>query len=90
LLNTVYKIGSGSIANRLKTHINKLINNDQTGFIKGRFIGENTRLIYDILKYTEENNIPGLFLLIDFERHSIPCHGGLLTKHSPYLILVLT
>jgi len=68
LLNTVYKIGSGSIANRLKQHINKLINNDQTGFIKGRFIGENTRLIYDILKYTEENNIPGLLLLIDFEK----------------------
>ena len=68
MLNTVYKIGSGSIANRLKTHIYQLINNDQTGFIKGRFIGENTRLIYDILKYTEENNIPGLLLLIDFEK----------------------
>ena len=68
LLNTIYKIGSGCIANRLKIHLDKLINNDQTGFIKGRFIGENIRLIYDLMQYTEENNIPGLLLLIDFEK----------------------
>jgi hypothetical protein len=68
LLNTVYKIGSGVIANRLKLYMNKLISNDQTGFIKGRYIGENTRLIYDIMHYTEENQIPGLLLLIDFEK----------------------
>ena len=48
LLNTIYKIASGAIANRLKTVLNLLIDNDQTGFISGRFIGENTRLIYDI------------------------------------------
>jgi hypothetical protein len=40
LLNVVYKIASGCIAERLKTKLNKLINRDQTGFIKGRFIGE--------------------------------------------------
>jgi hypothetical protein len=68
LLNTVYKIGSGVIANRLKQYMNKLIHNDQTGFIKGRYIGENTRLIYDILHITEEQDIPGLLLLIDFEK----------------------
>jgi len=68
LLNTVYKIASGVIANRFKLFMDKLIHNDQTGFIKGRYIGENTRLIYDILHYTEENEIPGLLLLIDFEK----------------------
>ena len=46
LLNTVYKIASGSIANRIKQVLNKLISTEQTGFIEGRFIGENTRLIY--------------------------------------------
>jgi hypothetical protein len=45
-----------------------LIDFDQTGFISGRYIGENIRLIYDILQYTEENEIPGLLLLIDFEK----------------------
>ena len=68
LLDTVYKIASGSIAKRLKLVLPDLISNDQTGFLKGRFIGENTRLIYDMLQYTEENNIPGLLILIDFEK----------------------
>ena len=68
LLNTVYKIGSGSIANRLKSTLDKLISKEQTGFIPGRYIGENIRLIYDLLQYTEENQIPGLLLFIDFEK----------------------
>ena len=54
LLNTIYKIASGVIASRLKTVLNKLIKGDQTGFVPGRYIGENTRLIYDILHYTED------------------------------------
>ena len=68
LLNTVYKIASGSIANRIKRVLNKLISTEQTVFIEGRFIGENTRLMYDLLQFTEEQNIPGLLLLIDFEK----------------------
>ena len=68
MLNTTYKIASGVIARRLKTVLNKLIKGDQTGFIAGRYIGENTRLIYDTMKYTEEKDIPGLIMLIDFEK----------------------
>ena len=68
LLNAIYKIASGSIANRIKQVLNKLISADRTGFIEGRFVGENTCLVYDMLHYTEEQNIPGLLLLIDFEK----------------------
>ena len=68
LLNTVYKIASASIANRLKTVLDKLISNGQSGFISGRYIGENTRLVYDLMQLVDENNIPGLLLLIDFEK----------------------
>ena len=68
LLNTIYKIASGAIANRIKTTLNKLINKDQTGFIAGRYVGENTRILYDIMHYAEENNLPGLLLLVDFEK----------------------
>ena len=68
MLNTVYKIGSGVIANRIKKVLATLINNDQTGFIAGRYIGENIRLLFDIMEYAEENDIPDLFLLIDFEK----------------------
>ena len=68
LLNITYKIASACIANRIKKELPYLINEDQTGFISGRFIGENIRNLYDLFYYTEKNNIPGLLLLIDFEK----------------------
>ena len=58
LLNVVYKSASSVIANRLKTTLDRLINQDQKGFISGRFIGENVRLMYDILFATRNDNIP--------------------------------
>ena len=36
--------------------------------MKGRCIGECTRLILDIIERTEEEQIPGLLLLVDFEK----------------------
>ena len=68
LLTTDYKIAAKAIANRIKSVLPRLINNDQTGFMKGRFIGENIRLIDSIIRYAAENNIPGLLLFIDFEK----------------------
>lgn len=61
-----YKLAPGSKANRIKHILGTLISNSQTGFVKGRFIGENTRLIYDILNNTEQYKVPGLLVLIDF------------------------
>ena len=68
LLNCVYKIASGAIANRIKSVLDKLIHDNQTGFIPGRFMGENIRTIYDVMQSAEDNNIPGLILLVDFEK----------------------
>ena len=68
LLNVVYKLASSVISNRLKTVLDKLINQDQKGFIAGRFIGENVRLIYDVLFETKNQDIPGMILSIDFEK----------------------
>ena len=68
LLNCDYKIAAKSIASRLKSVIPNLINNDQTGFIKGRFIGENIRLLESVICFAKENNIPGLILFLDFEK----------------------
>ena len=36
--------------------------------MKGRYIGECTRLIYDLLKKVDEEDIPGLLVLLDFEK----------------------
>jgi hypothetical protein len=68
LLNVSYKLASSCIANRLKRVLPDIISSDQSGFMAGRFIGENIRQVYDIMNYTEKNNIPGLLLLIDFEK----------------------
>ena len=68
LLNFVYKLAASVIANRMKMVLDKLINQDQKGFIAGRFIGENVRLIYDVLFETKNQNIPGMILSIDFEK----------------------
>ena len=65
LLNVVYKIGSAAIANRIKlTVLPELINEDQTRFMSGRYIGDNLRLIYDMRAYLKEKNLPGLLLNI--------------------------
>ena len=68
LLNCDLKIAMKAIANQIKTVIPKLINNDQIGFLIGRFIGENIRLIDSIINYAAEQYIPGLLLFIDFEK----------------------
>ena len=68
LLNHSYKIASAAIANRLKTVLPNILNQCQKGFIKGRYIGENIRLIYDLLFYTDVNKIPGLLLSIDYQK----------------------
>jgi hypothetical protein len=36
--------------------------------MKDRFMGENTRLLYDLMHYLEENDMDGLLLLVDFEK----------------------
>lgn len=68
LLNTTYKILSGCIGNRIKKNLDNLIHENQTGFMKNRFIGENTRMLYDIMSYSDKENIPGMALFKDFEK----------------------
>lgn len=48
------------LANRIIDSLPKLIDPDQTGYIKERFIGENIRTILDLIAYTNLKNIPVL------------------------------
>lgn len=68
LLNVDYKIASKALALRLKKVLSAVINNTQTGYVEGRFIGENIRLISDILNFTVDQDIEGIALFIDFEK----------------------
>ena len=53
---------------RIESILSSLIHSDQTGFIKGRFIDQNVRLLNDIMEYTEAKNHPGILLFIDFRK----------------------
>ena len=54
MLSVLYKLASAAIANRLKPYLDNLINKTQNGFVPGRYIGECTRLVFDIMNYTEK------------------------------------
>ena len=45
-----------------------LTNSDQSGFMKERFIGQNIRLINDILDQTKLQNVSGILLQLDFRK----------------------
>ena len=68
LLNQTYKILSGALAERIKNVLPDIINEDQKGFVRGRFMGECIRNTYDVMDYAKNNNMAGLILLIDFEK----------------------
>ena len=45
----MYKIGAATLGRRLKSIIKGIVNTDQTGYIKGRGIFQNIRLIEDVI-----------------------------------------
>ena len=49
LLNVTYKIASLCIGNRIRKVLPTIISYDQSGFMSDRFVGDNIRLMYDIL-----------------------------------------
>jgi hypothetical protein len=57
LLNTDYKIMTKCIATRLKNNLIKIINKSQSGFIKGRYIGDNIRSLLEVIDLAEEENL---------------------------------
>ena len=68
LLSVVYRIASSALAATLRTVLPNIISKTQSGFMSNRFIGENTRLICDIIHYANCNKISGLLMLIDFQK----------------------
>ena len=56
------------LAKCLEKVLPKLINPDQTGYVNGRYIGKNIRLIQDLMFYTEKENLPGIAVFLDFRK----------------------
>ena len=68
MLNVDYKILAKVIAKRIEPVFPKLIYPNQTGFIKGRFTGQNIRLLNDLMEFTDDQKVPGILLFIGFEK----------------------
>ena len=68
LTNTDYKLVAFVFAQRLHTVMASIINPDQTGYIKNRYIGCNIRNIIDIYEHCEMNNKEGALISIDFKK----------------------
>ena len=68
LLDSLYKLVSGCIAERMKPQLDTIIHGDQKGFVSDRYIGEAIKTTYDIIQWAQTNNKIGIILLIDFEK----------------------
>ncbi len=67
LLND-YNIFTHVYVNRLKVGINNLINESQSGFLKGRSIHNNIRLVMDLVEYSHLKEDDGFILFLDFKK----------------------
>ena len=68
LLTTDYKILTKALASRLQKVLPSLINPDQVGYMKDRFIGQNVRTIFDLMDLTNTEAIEAYIAQIDFEK----------------------
>ena len=49
----------------MKCNLNELIRPGQNAFIKGRHIGDNIRLLFDVIDFNAANEIPGSIFIAD-------------------------
>ena len=68
LLNVDYKVATKTIATRLEKVLPHIIHPSESGYIRGRFIGESICQIIDIMEFTKNRQIPGISIFLDFEK----------------------
>ncbi len=68
LSNVDYKILAYVLASRLQKVLNKLISPEQAAYVKDRYIGQNIRLLLDVIEYANKYNKSGVLLFLDFEK----------------------
>ena len=66
LLDVIYKVIAKVIASRIALVADKLISSEQTGLMKGRYIGENLRMMSDVIEYCEMDNMNGIMIACDY------------------------
>ena len=67
LTNVDYTILAFTLAQRMQKIIRNIINNDQSTYRKGRYMGTNIRLVSDIIDYFDMMIESGFLLMLDFK-----------------------
>ena len=60
LTNVGYRILAFVLANRLQKVMAKIVNEDQTAYMRGRYVGYNIRLVSDTIDYYDILNKSGI------------------------------
>ncbi len=68
LLGSMYKVLAKMLAGRLQGFLPHIIRPNQTGFVEGRSILDNTFLAQEALEWAEESNQDLVLLLLDFDK----------------------
>ncbi len=68
LTNLDYRILANILASRLQNVMSHIVDPAQVAYIKGRFIGNNIRLVHDIFDLYNEKNRSGIIMFADFEK----------------------
>ena len=68
LTNIDYRCITRVLAQRVQTVISKLINNDQTAYIRSRSIHDNIRYTADLLRYVKTHDLPGMIVSLDYQK----------------------
>jgi exonuclease III len=68
LLNQDYKYLTKALANRIEKTLENIISTDQSGFVKGRYIGCNIQRIQNTIEMCKSLKKNGILVNIDFEK----------------------
>lgn len=80
LLNNDFKIFSKALSKRIQPCMNKIISEDQTGFIRGRTIGTNIMNTQTIIEHSEISSNSGFLLAVDYAKAFDSIRWSLLYK----------
>ena len=68
LMNVDHKIFSEVLADRMQVVLGSIIHKDQSGFLKGRYIGENLMELLSMIEYCNKEEIDAIIISFDFEK----------------------
>ena len=68
--------------------LNYLIDSSQNHFISGRYIGESTWLMYDVMNFTQKINTTRKLMVIDFKKAFASITWSFIDNTLTFLVLV--